>query len=399
MNNVALTYQVETAGASAATIAGLMNSIAVPFPPDVLQAAGLRVTSDSTPAVSPVVRTIDIAFGPSVTATAVATLDNEDRVNAVMMTAAGIDYILPPRVDFIGGNPERIALASAFLNLQAATVADGGGGYSPTSFAVVLGGMGPPTYGTLPVPPPDWQAARGMPPTTGVFPPSVVQALRIAVQGKGYTSAAKIQFVGGIDPTNPTSREAQAVITLFGPHGEILGVQITDPGNGYIRVPKVIVVDPSHSGGGFMIVQPNPITGPAVNPTTTSSGFVAANISPVMGQGIAATVTLTIAAGVVTAATVTGVGSRYTQLPQILVIDPTGSGSGAVIVPRMGVGLVELKTGGKGFKAVPTVAFTPAFKVDFPDTSDQRAPFFQFMQTAIAVSVMSPVSSGVPVLS
>jgi hypothetical protein len=421
-NHVSITYQVEPAGASVADIIGKMNAAAVPVPPDILQAAGLRVVSDLTPAANPVQRNIDIVFGPSAAATAAATLDNNDRVDNVSVLTPGIDYVLPPRVDFVPSPPEaivgaldasqagtrargsvspfapRIAVATAFLNLQDTTLVDGGGGYSSSTFAVVLGAMAPPTYGILPVPPPDWQAARDMPPTTGVFPPSCVQAVRVAVKGKGYTSQARVQFLGGLDPRDPTAREAQAKVTL-GPRGRIVSVQVTDPGQGYVKVPQVIVVDPGQKNGGMMIVQPNPITGAEVNPTTTSSQFVAANLSPVMGQGTPATVKLTIMAGSITAVTVMGNGARYTQLPQILVIDPTGSGTGGIITPRMGVGSIELKTGGKGFKSAPSIMLTPFFKTLFPDSSNQAAPFFQLMQTAIAVSVISPVTSFAPVLT
>jgi hypothetical protein len=413
MSNFAtVSYTIETAGASSAAVAALADKSSVPVPPDILQAAGLRVVTDTTPVATPVVRTIEFAFGPSATATAVATLDNEGRVSSITPTAPGLDYILPPIVK-IGGKPLSPALARAFLNVQDVELVTGGTGYSAGTVAVVLGGMAPPTYITKYPPGYGRQEALGEIDKTRTIPPSCVQALRIAVRGKGYSASSKIQFVGTLDPSNPLARPAQAVITAFGAHGEILGVQLIDPGEGYITVPKVIVVDHAHTGGGFMVMQPNPITGARLNPNTAGSRFgdatpsairfVKANISPAMGQGTPASISLTIALGIITAAVVTAGknGARYIQVPQILVFDPAAvPGSGGVLVARMGVGSVELQTGGRGYDSVvPPVTLVPFFKSLFPDASNQAAPFGQLMQTALQVACLSPVVSGAPVLS
>lgn len=397
-----LSYQIEPTGASSAALAALMNASAVPVPLDILQAAGLRVVSDVTPVADPVVRTITLRWTPSAAPVAAATLDNEGRVSAVSVTSHGLDFTLPPQVSFSGAS-SRQALARAYLNAQAVAIGSLGSAYSASTFAVVLGGMAPPTYKTLSVPPPDWQAAHGMPPTVRVIPPSCVQNLRIAVEGKGYSTSAVIQFQGTLDPTNPNARPAQAIITSFGPHGEIFGVQITDPGEGYILVPEVVVVDSGQASGGFMVTRPNPITGRALNPNTAGAQYgdatpstiknVKANISPVMGVGTPATVAITVVSGSVTGAHVVTAGALYTQVPQVVIIDPAGAGSGATLTARMGLDAIQLLTGGLGYESVPGVVLTPAFEALFPGASDQRDPFWKFMQTALQVGCLSPVTS------
>jgi hypothetical protein len=54
-----------------------------------------------------------------------------------------------------------------------------------------------------------------------------------------------------------------------------------------------------------------------------------------------------------------------------------------------------------GSKVTRTIAFnlTPAFKVLYPDASDQRAPFWHFMQGELQKSLIGPVLPGPPVLS
>jgi hypothetical protein len=54
-----------------------------------------------------------------------------------------------------------------------------------------------------------------------------------------------------------------------------------------------------------------------------------------------------------------------------------------------------------GGEVTRTIKFnlTPAFKVLYPDTSDQRAPFWHFMQGELQKSLIGPVLPGPPVLS
>jgi len=93
-------------------------------------------------------------------------------------------------------------------------------------------------------------------------------------------------------------------------------------------------------------------------------------------------------------------GSLYIGVPEILVIDPTGAGSGAAITARMGMdSVVDILSGGKGYGSVPSVVLTPFFETLFPTTPVQNLPFWKFLQTALQVGCLSPVTSSAPVVT
>jgi hypothetical protein len=393
---VTLQYQVEPAGASTSKLAGLVG--AVPVPPDILQAAGLRVISDATPVANPVVRTIVLGFDPSA-APAVATTIEEGSVSNITRVAKGADLILPPPVTFVGQGTNVLSEPSAqtFLEVKTVSILANGSSYSAESFAVVLGQMAPPTFTNRPYP--GTLNANVHP--TGDLPPSCVQRLTIGIQGRGYTSKARILFDGALDPSNPNARQAQAIVTKLGGHGEILAVQITDPGEGYIRVPKVTVQD-DIPFGIEIARKPDPISGAVVTaPNIIKPNAVTANLSPVMGEGSPATVTVAIAGGAIVAVdAVTINGDLYIGVPQIVVIDPTGAGSGAILVPSMGLSpTIRIINPGKGLSPNTEATLTSYFKALFPDAGDQRAPFWRLMEAAISKNALSPVKSFPPVLA
>jgi hypothetical protein len=396
-NQVTIKYQAEPTGASTTTLSVLMSQPPVSL--DILQAAGLRVVSDGTPVANPVVRTIAIAFGPSVPASSASCQVFEGTIISIAgPSTPGLDYVLPPAVSFTGEGDNVLSqpTAQSFLNLQAVAVESGGAGYSPQSFGVILGSMAPPT-----------QVQRTWPGTlstsiapTGDIPPSCVQAIGISIQGRGYSTSARVVFDGPLDPNNPNARPAQAVITQLGPHGEILAVQITDPGEGYVRVPKVTVQE-DIPFGIEIARKPDAITGAVVGPMNIiAPNPVTAKLSAFMGLGTAATIKLTFIGSEVSGATVTGSGDMYTGVAIIAVVDPTGSGTGAVLTARMGVSsTIQLISPGAGLDPGTTPVLTEYFKTLFPDMSDQRAPFWQLMETAIAVNALSPITSAPPVLT
>jgi hypothetical protein len=399
---VTLKYQAEPIGASATKLAFLMGASQVPVPPDILQAAGLRVTFDDTPVATPVVRTIIIKFDPSIAAVAEPTIAEGSVTSITRVGPGGIDYILPPAVSFT--NTGTVVLseptAQAFLELEAVNIVSNGSGYSAEAFAVVLGQMAPPTYIARPYP----GTLNTNVHSTGDIPPSSVQGTNIGIQGRGYSSKARILFDGPLDPSNPNAHQAQAIITQLGPHGEIQAVQITDPGEGYIRVPKITVQE-DIPFGIEIARQPDPIFGAVVGPQNLvaprpgDAGAVTANISPIMGVGTPARVSITIGlGGTIATATVTNKGDQYIGVPQIVIIDPLGTPSEtAVLVARMGVSPnFQIINPGRGVDPAAGITLTSFFKTLFPDTSDQRAPFWQLMQTAIAINALSPIGSTPP---
>jgi hypothetical protein len=396
---VTLQYQVDVVGASATQIALLMDADAVPVPQDILQAAGLRVISDTTPIATPVVRTIVLGFDPSVAPTVSTTIE-EGSVASITRLMAGMDLVSPPPVAFTdeGNSVLSQPAAQTFLEVSGVTIVNNGDSYSAQSFAVVLGQMVKPAQIQRPYP--GTLNANRHP--TGDIPPSVVQALSIGIQGRGYTDKARILIDGPLDQNDPNSRQAKAIITGIGPHGEILSVQITDPGHGYIRVPKIKVQD-DIPHGIEIVRKPDAIKGKVVTaPNIIAPNAATANISPIMGVGTAAKVNITIGLGLVTGATVPlgGNGDLYIGMPQIVVVDPTGAGSGALLVPRMTMSpTIQVTNPGKGLSPATTATLASFFKTLFPDAGDQRAPFWKLMEPAISKSTLSPVKSFPPVLA
>jgi hypothetical protein len=231
-----LVYTAFLGGGSSAGVAAAMA--AVPVPPDILNAFGLRLISDATPVASPVVRTIVLGLNPIASATATATLeasgDSGSPVESITVTAPGSGYIRPPVISFTGGRPvtpvqeipftgpqrfmqnlddsadspsnqfqpqlNASAAAVAFLKAVSASFV-GGAGYSAATFIQVKGQL----------------KSSGSPPTLTATPPPDVGRLMVLV---------------------PT-------ITL----GAITAVTIVDPGSGYTGVPTITVVDPSVTPG------------------------------------------------------------------------------------------------------------------------------------------------------
>lgn len=383
-NHARLVYLVRVSVAASANLqAAVQNAAGVPFP-DIMNALGVRVTSDVTSFVSPnVQRVIDTDFGPSTTADIVATLlagsPLDSVVTGFVIQTEGIDYIVPPDILLTGGGPKVIEQAKgrAFLNVQGDQIISGGTLYSAGSTIAFVGGLPPalfvnPQAGQTP------SEKQVVPVPNG--PPYVVQGLTIVKKGRGYSTSTKVQFIGGI--LGPGGVEAQAIITSFGPNGEILGLQIIDPGTNYTSPPQKI---------GFF---------DPMNPGKQVQAGTEAVATLSMGAGRVARATLTFGVGgVISAVVLTDNGDGYVGVPTTFVFDPLGTGSGANIRARMGVSRVDVLYPGQGYSAVPTVTPVPHFKSLFPDTSDQKAPFWNLMSAAIQQATMSPVIAQPPSLT
>jgi len=151
---VTVVYTVTNTGVALGTIRPLV--LAAPLPPDVLEAFGLRILSDSTPAASPVVRTIVLGFDPSTAATALPpVISNTSRIESLAIDPAlpGVDYILPPGIAISQGfrtanratNQE--AILKAFMAATSVAVVTAGAGYTAaTTVAHFLGGLPPAPF-------------------------------------------------------------------------------------------------------------------------------------------------------------------------------------------------------------------------------------------------------------
>lgn len=308
---VTLKYTIPPDGAGELQIETGMKS--VPVPPELLTLLGLRVTSDSTTVgASPVVRTIVISFVPTVTATGTSTLvagASGSVVDFCAVTAPGDEYTAPPFVAFTGGAPDREARAKATLDVQTGIVLTAGVGYTVSPIGFVIGGMLPPTQG------PDAQFTI----------PSCIQDFVVGQRGRGYSLGAIVQFEGGLGPGGV---EATAVPTIVG--GKVVAVTVQNPGRGYIRTPKVVIYDPGGGSGAKVSAQMGAGTPATVLPVapfgvvtgltivTPGSGYVRApRVLILDATGLGATARVTMGVGAIT---LIDRGHGYSAAPTVTLV-------------------------------------------------------------------------------
>lgn len=361
MTTATLVYEAPQGFTSIAKLSAKMA--AVPLPLAAIAALGGYVTSDVTAAGGTGVRrTIVITLTPSVAPAAHVTLSpgtpSGSFINGTVIDNAGADLVLPPQVDLSGGGDNIIEPGRLRGYLSAANVAliGGGTGYNGTTFASVIGGMAPPVA-----------------PHSGLFvTPACVQSLKLIEVGAHYTSGAVVQFQGGLAPGGV---HATAVCTVNATTGRVLSVQLTSPGGPYNHAPEVFIYNPSV-------------------PQAQGAKVVAR-----MGAGTPATVNITVALGVVTALSVATPGDGYVSVPELLIFDPTGTGSGATARMRMALGRLDIVNAGRGYKPAPSVVLTPVFNALFPPGSDRTKPFRQLMTAAFAQASVGPIVAALPVIA
>jgi len=365
-SQVTLAYSVEPLAQSQSNIATAMA--AVPVPADFLREFALRVTSDATPAANPVVRTIVIAFNPTVAATATATLAGTS-VDHFTVTGAGQNYIRPPVVFLTGGGtpitdvPPKVldgiirkARGSAFLKLVGANSLVGGAGYSGATLVSLIGGL---------------------PPADINKPPFCVQSVFVKNGGRNYSANAKLQFNGAL---KPGGHQAAGKLTIVG--GKITAVTLTDPGLLYQTIPEPFVWDP----------------GPGTPPAFLGGGGDDAELVAECGSGTPAQAHATIGAGIITGIVIDSAGDGYIYVPTAVITD-TGGGAGASFVANMGVGKIVVDAAGLGYSSTPSVVLVPLFQNLIPDTKGQDRPFFNLMTNAIRTTLATTVVAAAPVLA
>lgn len=381
MNTATLKYTVTPEGATAAALQPVFSAVPLPNaePFGELPTLGLRVTSDLTPVASPVVRTIQIAFGPSAPATATAVIAPASGILlSVTVTAPGLDYIRPPIVTLpkpppmgtssAADNTQRAALVKAQLNVQAAAVDMPSLGYV-APVVTFVGGLAP--VGLQRGAPHDHDSRKPRHAFTPPPPPYCVAAITVTNPGQKYSASSFVDIMSD-GMQDPTGVKATATLVLDS-FGHVTGVTITNMGSLYSDPPPVRIVDPTGAGSGATAVAQLAVGTPATGHATLA-----------IGGGIATVVVDTP-------------GSGYVSVPTIVITDSVGTG--AVAHARMGVGSISVVDPGSGYQSVPAVTITPLFKFIWPDASDQRAPFFNLITAALKAAVNSPVIAAAPVLS
>lgn len=209
---VRLVYHVPVIGSNAAAMAAAIG--AVPVPLDILQALGLRVTADAAPVANPVVRTIDLSFVPSAPAAATPVLNEKGEVQAIALGGDGLDYVVPPIATLADPNrqPGRTAVLAARLHVSQVAIDAPGAGYTAATVCHFLGGLPP-------------APRRG---------PQVLRSVNIKNGGRGYPAGSTVQVVG--DCVRPAE-----IVTTFNAAGSITAVVVVDMGEGYQKTPELIV--------------------------------------------------------------------------------------------------------------------------------------------------------------
>jgi hypothetical protein len=358
-----LVYTVPQGGALLSALEAA--TVAVPIPSTIFQFLGLRLLSDVTVLGPPVVRTLDVslvpAISPTATAQVLASQPTGSPITTITVGAAGTEVVAPPGVqitDTLGTGSG--AAAKAFLDLATIAGISGGSGYGPNTFIVAYGGLPP---------------GNGSPGETSLTYQEVLRVDMFA-GGVGYSPKTTVAFVGGI---SPRGRAATGSVVLRG--GVITAILVEDEGDEYLTAPNIVITDSTGAGSGAL-------ANPYMNPGKT-----------VTFQGRPATITVGVGGG----GTLVGIGipdsgEGYISVPELVVVDPDFTGSGAILKPSMEVNKIVVTNGGEGYQQ-PMVTLVPYFKTLFPDTCDQRKPLFNLLTVALSQATRTQVIASAPVMS
>lgn len=242
-----------------------------------------------------------------------------------------------------------------------------------------------------------------------------VKTAVVAAGGDGYPDQVAVVFYGGLPPGSGVPGDTKLT------YQQVLRASVSAGGSGYspktvvgflgglsprgkpatgavrLKAGVIVGIDIDY-GGEEYIVAPTIVI---VDPTGEGSGG-GASAYMVPGKeawvrGVPATATATVEAGVVTTVTLASHGSGYTDVPQALIIGSSGS-AGAIIALSMEVNAVVMLAKGAGYTE-PTVALVPYFESLFPAGGDQRAPLFNILTTNIQNQAATTVVASAPVLS
>jgi hypothetical protein len=348
----AVGYRTEAVGITPAAMNTLMG--AVPLPVVTIAELGLRVSADATvTALQTITRTVQYAFGPSGVTDAVANIQNDGTIISITPGNRGNDYIRPP---FVTLTPavQTPAQLRAFLRVNATAVDTAGAGYVGTVLVSYIGGL---------------------PPAGRRIISGCVNTIYVTNPGLGYPVGTTISIDGGGNNGPPTV-QATATITRDA-FGRLSAPVLTNMGAGYVSIPKVSI----HCPGG-------------VQPSKAAKIFVS------MAEGTPAQAGAVVLGGggsIVSIATASP-GGGYVGVPTVLI---RGTGTGAVARARMELDRVDTLFAGKGYPGAggTVVVFTPFFKQQFPNTSDQAAPFNKIFQALFVTRAVTPILVLAPVLT
>jgi len=227
--NATLVYVAKPGNASLAAIAAEMA--VPPVPTDLLAAIGAELISDATViGVGQVARTLVVGLAALIPATLAPVMTGDGQsVTSVTVTVPGAGYRGVPIVT-APGSALRNATLKAYLDVREANRIAGGVNYIGPTNVYFQGGLELPQSDVA----------------GNLSAPSCVQSVAVISKGRGYSANAKVQFEAVLAPSG---RLPTVQLTLDGA-GRVASLLVTDSGQGIITVPKVFVWDPGPTGNG-----------------------------------------------------------------------------------------------------------------------------------------------------
>ena len=322
-----ITYKVEAVGAMPP--GDIEEQVgAIPLPIDQIEKLGVFVVSDTTSLAGvEVTREIVVQVSAPTEAVLVAHViapgESGSGIGSVAVSNPGAGYVAaPPCIGMETGQtlaelqvtPGKGSRFQAYLKIVGAnaTQVDTGTGYSSETVAGLVGGM-PLGAATLTDPGPDGaddflsshgHGTRDSDPRTTLAPfTACVGSLVVTNQGRGYSAGTVILWA---EPTAKISGARKPIAFPVITDGKVTSVVLVDPGSGYVESPLPVIFDPAHTGED-------------------------AELQYSMVRGIPAQLSVHLGdRGDITSVSVTDGGDGYISVPQLVIFDPTGGGSGAV---------------------------------------------------------------------
>jgi hypothetical protein len=231
------------------------------------------------------------------------------------------------------------------------------------------------------------------------LPQDILTKLGVRVQSD-VTAGLTRTIVLALVPIVNATATAALVPGNNGSGSPIVSLTFVGEGDGYAAPPDISITDTAKNGGFgaraivkldvFSIGLTAPGAGYATAPIVT---FVGGQLAP---GGVPATAHATVLAGAVNTLALDTLGSGYNGIPNLLFTGGGGSGAaGSVLMETAGLVLLG---GGSGYKS-PVVTFVPHFKSLFPDTGDQRAPFWNLIKTNMQRQLCCPIFAAPPVIA
>jgi hypothetical protein len=293
-------------------------------------------------------------------------------VTSLNLTLAGDGYSAAPTVTITPSNgvvgTAATATASILYSVKNLTVTAQGSGYEFGDASVTIGA--PPAGGT--------QAVAGAITRTN----GVLKRIIMGASGMGYTAApnAIVTLGGGTVPV----KQAKLTATVGG--GQVTGITITDPGQGYDYASDALygIAITTYNSGAAASANPNPSSGQIafINISNPGAGYSVAPEIEIFndtqgdanGFGTGAVATPVVVDGRISAITLTNAGTGYYVAPsvRIVVVSSVMKALGRCVVSADGrvTGVDFTNPGGGwpgyqftpgwGYEAAPTVTFFPS---------------------------------------